>query len=226
MQRVLDGAAVVLVGATGELGSRIGARLVKSGARLVLVGRDAVKLTAVGLPGPHVIGDLSDARLGEDAVATALSHYGRLDGVVNAAGAVAFGEVADLEDGTAEALMIANFLGPVRMIRAALPHLGEGAFIANLSAVVAEHPTAGMAFYSATKAALTGFDLALGRELRRRRIDVIDVRPPHTETGLAERPVAGVAPRLRKGLDPEIVADRFVAAVEAGSREVASGDFG
>jgi cyclic-di-GMP-binding biofilm dispersal mediator protein len=94
-----------------------------------------------------------------------------------------------------------------------------------LSAIVAEHPTAGMAFYSATKAALTAFDRALARELRRRRVDVIDIRPPHTETGLAQRPVAGTAPRLPRGLAPDVVAQKIVEAIEGGAREVASGDF-
>jgi cyclic-di-GMP-binding biofilm dispersal mediator protein len=145
--------------------------------------------------------------------------------VVNAAGAVAFGEVDSLSDEVIDRLLAANLVGPIRLMRAAIPRLESGGFIANLSAIVAEQPTAGMAFYSATKAALTGFDRALARELRRRRIDVIDVRPPHTETGLADRPVAGKAPRLPAGLAPGAVADRIVEATMAGARELAASDF-
>jgi cyclic-di-GMP-binding biofilm dispersal mediator protein len=52
------------------------------------------------------------------------------------------------------------------------------------------------------------------------------VRPPHTETGLATRPLAGTAPRLPEGLDPEVVAARVVAAIEAGEREVPAANFG
>jgi cyclic-di-GMP-binding biofilm dispersal mediator protein len=61
---------------------------------------------------------------------------------------------------------------------------------------------------------------AAGRELRRRRIDVIDARPPHTETGLATRPVAGTAPKMPQGLGPDVVAARIVAAIAAGERDL------
>lgn len=223
--RQLDGASVVIAGASGALGSGVGARLVKAGARLVLFGRDASRLAAVQLPGVAVAGDLGDPRACEQAVEAARSSYGRLDGIVNAAGAVAFGPAEELSDDVMETLLVASLLGPIRLVRAALPHLEQGGFVANLSAIVAEHPTAGMAFYSATKAALTAFDRALARELRRRRVDVIDIRPPHTETGLAQRPVAGTAPRLPRGLAPDVVAQKIVEAIEGGAREVASGDF-
>lgn len=225
MKRSLDGASVVLAGASGGLGSAIGARLSEAGARLVLFGRDDSRLAAVGLPGQRVAGDLGNPVACEAAVNAAVSAYGQLDGIVNAAGTVAFGEVATLTDEVIDALLVANLVGPIRLVRAALPHLGEGGFIANISAIVAESPTAGMAFYSATKAALTAFDQALARELRRRRVDVIDLRPPHTETGLANRPVAGTAPRLPEGLAPDTVARKVVEAIEAGTREVPSDAF-
>ena len=96
----------------------------------------------------------------------------------------------------------------------------------NVSAVVAEQPTAGMAAYSASKAALAAFDAAAGRELRRARIRLLDARPPHTETGLASHPVAGTAPTLPRGLDPAAVAARIVAAVENGERDLPAHAFG
>jgi cyclic-di-GMP-binding biofilm dispersal mediator protein len=191
----------------------------------VLFGRDGSRLDALGLPGERVVGPIEDTAACEAAVERAVSAYGRLDGVVNAAGLVAFGEVASLSDDVMDALLAANLLGPIRLARAALPHLAEGGFVANLSAIVAEQPTAGMAFYSVTKAGLTAFDRALARELRRRRIGVLDVRPPHTETGLADRPVAGEAPRLPQGLSPDVVAERVVEAIRSGARELASDDF-
>ena len=226
MKRDLEGASLVLAGAGGALGSAIGARLAKAGARLVLFGRDPSRLAATCLPGLPVVGDLRDPGACASAVETALSNYGRLDGVINAAGVVAFGNAETLTDDVIDELLIANLVGPIRLVRAALPHLEPGGFIANLSAIVAERPMAGMAFYSATKAALTAFDRALARELRRRRVDVIDIRPPHTETGLASRPIAGTAPRLPEGLAPDAVAEKIVESIEAGASEVASDDFG
>jgi cyclic-di-GMP-binding biofilm dispersal mediator protein len=49
---------------------------------------------------------------------------------------------------------------------------------------------------------------------------VTDARPPHTETGLADRPLTGVAPKLREGLQPDAVARRIIAAIIAGEREI------
>ena len=65
-----------------------------------------------------------------------------------------------------------------------------------------------------------------GRELRRCRIDVIDARPGHTETGLATRPLAGVAPKMPEGLAPNVVAARIVAAITAGERDLPTEAFG
>jgi hypothetical protein len=67
--------------------------------------------------------------------------------------------------------------------------------------------------------------LALAREVRSRGFSVIDLRPPHTETGLTERPLHGIAPRLPVGLDSVDVARRIVDAIEAGEREIAAASF-
>jgi len=222
--RDLTDSVVVLAGASGGLGAAIGAELVDQGAQLTLIGRSSERLLALDLAGPRVVGDLADAATGERAVAAALEAYGRIDGIVNAAGEVAFGPLADTSDDTLDRLVASNLLGPLRLIRAALPHLGGG-FVVNISAVVAEQPPAGMAAYAATKAALTAASVSLRRELRRSRIDVIDVRPPHTETGLAQRPLAGEAPPLGPGLAPADAAARIVRAIIAGEREVGAVDF-
>jgi cyclic-di-GMP-binding biofilm dispersal mediator protein len=70
-----------------------------------------------------------------------------------------------------------------------------------------------MAAYGASKAAVRSFDEALGREARRRRIRIIDARPPHTETGLAERPIEGQAPSMSNGSEPAVVAATICAAI-------------
>jgi cyclic-di-GMP-binding biofilm dispersal mediator protein len=92
--------------------------------------------------------------------------------------------------------------------------------------VVAEQPLMGMSAYAASKAALTAADRALARELRRDGVLVCDARPPHTETGLASRPLAGTAPRLPQGLDPAQVAERIVQGIEANETEIPSTSFG
>lgn len=223
----LQDKVVAVVGASGVLGSLVARGAVARGAHVVLVGRDANRLRTVVEGTPVVVGDLGDATLGARVVEAATAAHGRLDGVVNAAGVVAFGSLVDTEDAVVEELFLVNVMGPLFLARAVLPALTEAkGFLVNLSAVVAEQPMAGMAAYSATKAALTAADRALSKELRRTGVDVIDVRPPHTETGLVGRALAGTAPRLPHGLEPSVVADAVLDAIEAGTPELGSTDFG
>lgn len=223
----MDGRVVLVAGASGELGGRIARGLAGVGATVVLQGRDTGRLAAVGLGPEHTrtTGDLRDPAAPGDAVRAALDAHGRLDATVYAAGVVAFGPLHELDDDVLDELLLLDTIAPIRLARAAVPHLPEGGAIVNVSAVVAEHPMAGMAAYSAAKAALSAFDSAASTELRRRRIRVLDVRPPHTETGLADRPVAGTAPRLPAGKDPDDVAARVVRAIVEGERDLPASEF-
>lgn len=225
--RSLQHCVVAVVGASGGLGAPISRLLAERGAEVVLAGRDRARLGQVGLPASTAVTlDLRDPSAGDALVASVAEAHGRLDGVVVAAGVVAFGDLAETDDAVIEELFLTNVMGPLWLIRRVAPMLIESrGFLLNISAVVAEQPLAGMAAYAASKAALTAADRALARELRRAGVQVIDARPPHTETGLAGRPLAGTAPRLRAGLRPEDVAGRLVAAVEAGEAEVASEQF-
>ena len=223
----LAGSVVAVVGATGALGSRIARAAAARGAHVVLVGRDEARLRRVLEGAPVVTGDISDPGLGDRVVAAAVEHHGGLDGLVNAAGVVAFGALVDTDDDVIEELFLTHVLGPLFLLRRVVPSLAaRRGFVAQLSAVVAETPLPGMAAYASSKAALTAADRALTRELRRSGVDVIDVRPPHTETGLAGRPLSGTAPSLPRGLDPDVVAARVLDAIEAGRPELASTDFG
>ncbi len=233
----VSGARVLVTGASGGLGSRIARLLSDRGAQLTLVGRNAARLAALELPGSGsnraqlLTLDLRDPGAAQAAVDAAVAAHGGLDGVVHAAGVVAFGSLTDLDDAVLLELFDTNVFAPIRLIRSAHHYLQESAiagrspFVVNLSAVVAEQPMAGMAAYTASKAALTAFDAAAGRELRRARIRLIDARPPHTETGLATRPIGGVPPSLPPGLDPEAVAQRVLAAIDSDERDLPSAAF-
>ncbi|MDH5314109.1 MAG: SDR family oxidoreductase, partial [Actinomycetota bacterium] len=190
-------------------------------------GRDVARLRAVGLAdAPIVQADIRDPQCGARIAEAAVESFGRLDGLVNAAGIVAFGSLAEHDDDTIEELFLTNAMGPLWLVRGVLPLLeASKGFVLQLSAVVAERPMPGMAVYAATKAAMTAADEALARELRRAGVRVIDARPPHTETGLASRPFLGTAPALPEGLAPGVVAARIVRAIEAGETSVASTAF-
>ncbi|EWT02504.1 short-chain dehydrogenase [Intrasporangium oryzae NRRL B-24470] len=225
----LDGAHVLVLGATGGLGSAIAHRLTGEGARLTLSARDPARLaTLADSLGDSVLTTVPADLTRPDAPTAVLARASAaapLDGIVNAAGVVAFGDAADLDDDTFDELLLLDLVAPVRLVRAAAEHLAEGGFVAQVSAVVAERPMPGMAAYSAVKAGLTAFDAAVATELRRRRIRVLDARPPHTETGLADRPIAGSAPRLPQGLDPAVVAARIVQAILDDERDLPSTAF-
>ena len=223
--RDLAGARIAVVGATGALGSLIVAELTLRGAHLLVVGRDPDRLAALGT-GVPVVADVGDAAAGDAVVAAAREHLGGLDGLVNAAGVVAFGGLVDTPDEVVEELFLTNVIGPLFLLRRVVPLLEESrGFVLQISAVVAERPMPRMVAYSATKAAASAVATALRTELRRSRVDVYDVRPPHTETGLATRPLSGEAPRLPDGKDPAVVARRIVDALAAGEHDLGADAF-
>lgn len=223
----LDGAVVLVVGASGGLGSRIAAQLTASGARVIRTARNPATLQGADA----FIADQTTEQGAASVVAAAIQAAGRLDGVVIAAGSVAFGPATEVTDAALTELFEINALAPIRMIRAAAPHLAESGkegrepFIVTISGVVSEAPTAGLAAYSASKTALAGFVQAATRELRRSGIRLLDARPGHTETGLATRPIEGTAPAFPTGLDPDAVAARIVAAIADNEKDLPSGAF-
>jgi short-subunit dehydrogenase len=225
----LTGKNVLIVGATGALGSRIARRMSAAGATLALTSTDRARLDALGIPGTRIVLDLATdastvASLASDAM-------GGIDGIVVAAGVVAFGPAGELDAATTARLFAVNALGPIDLISSALPLLAESAtegrepFVLTISGVVAESPTAGLAAYSASKAALAAFVRATTREAKRSGIRLVDARPGHTETGLAGRAIAGEAPAFPPGMEPDAVADRLVAAIVDDERDLPSTAF-
>lgn len=221
MARELRGAHVVVVGATGVLGANIATQLAAASARVSAIVRDHTRLDGASVS-QYALADVTD----HEALRTALASVAPFDGVVNATGVVAFGNVVDLDDATLARLFAVNSIAPIVMLRESAVHMNDGGFFVNISGVVATQPVAGMAAYSASKAAAWAAMTSAGRELRRRRIDVIDARPGHTETGLATRPLAGVAPKMPEGLAPNVVAARIVAAITASERDLPTEAFG
>jgi len=221
----LDGASVLLAGATGGLGRALGAEATRRGAALTLVSRSVEGLVGLELPGARAALDLRSPEACAAAVGAAIEHRGRLDIVINAVGVVAFGSVDELSVDTMEELFLTNTFVPIMLARAALPVLQTGGAIVNISGVIAETNLPGMAAYGASKAAVRSFDQALAREARRRNVRVLDARPPHTETGLAEHPLAGTAPRMPLGLAPAHVAKVICDALESGDSDLPSTAF-
>jgi short-subunit dehydrogenase len=227
----LHGSTILIVGATGGLGREIARQLAAAGATLVLSARDPDRLARLGLPGASVTADLVDPAAIDRLVAEATAITGHLDGVVVAAGVVAFGPAATLHPDVIETLLTVNTAAPIRLFAAAHDALaasavaGRSPFLLTLSGVVSEKPTANLAAYSASKAAVAAFMAAAGREARRDGIRLLDARPGHTATELSSHPLAGVAPVMPAGLDPVSVAERIVRAILSGERDLPSAAF-
>lgn len=213
--RDLSSTSVLVLGGSGSLGLRIARDLADRGALITLAARDAAMLAAAGntLPGSATcVFDLRRAEQARWPIDAAIAAHGRLDGVVNAAGSVAFGPLTETPSAVIDEIVEVNLTGPLRVFREALRSM-DGGFILTLSGVVATMPTAGMVAYSAAKAGLAAGTTALAREVRRSGVTVIDAQPPHTETGLADRTLSGDVPNLPQGLDPDLVASRIVRGI-------------
>ena len=217
----LLGAAVLVAGATGGLGSAIAGELHSRGAILTLVARNQSRLDSLPVPGVRFAADLRSAASCEQAVAAA----GKIDVLVNALGVVSFGSVAELSPEALANLFATNVFAPILLARAALPGMAQGGAIVNISGVIAERNLPGMAAYGASKAAIRSFGQAFAREARRSQIRVLDARPPHTATGLASRAIEGMAPKMPEGISPGFVAQVICDALESGATDLPSTDF-
>jgi len=216
----LDGAKVLVCGASGALGGALATALHEAGARVVPAGRDAAALQELsGTLGTTALDfDVVDVGSCRTVVDGAVEQLGGLDALVVTVGVAGFGRAVELDDAVAEELFAVNALGPMALVRAAAPHL-EGGVAVVVSAVLADLPTAQMADYSAAKSALATW-LGVVRREERRRMRVLDVRPPHLDTGLETRALAGEPPRLPQGAPSSDVVTRVVEAMREEAKEI------
>lgn len=227
----ISGASILLVGASGGLGSEFARQLSTKGATLTLVSRRADALHAVGVPGDVIALDITDDQARAGLADGIVARHGRLDGVIFAAGAVAFGPANELSAHTLDALWQVNTRSAIMLLQesagalAASSEAGGSPFFVTLSGVVAETPTAGLAAYSAVKSALHAHIAAASREMRRAGIRLLDARPGHTETELSTHPLAGSTPAFPPGMTPQHVVTRIIHGIENDERDLPSGAF-
>jgi len=114
-------------------------------------------------------GDVAEDADCRRLAAAAAERWGRIDAVVNSAGATQFVPMADLDGLAAEdfqRVFAVNAIGPYQMIRAAAPHLrrSRGAVV-NVSSIGSQTGNGSSYAYAASKAALNTLTLALARNL-------------------------------------------------------------
>jgi cyclic-di-GMP-binding biofilm dispersal mediator protein len=215
----VNGKVVLVAGGTGGIGRLVSEGLRRRGATVVTASR-----SDIDVPG-HVVVDLRLPDNAQDLVHRVMNEHGRLDVLVNAIGVVAFGDATSTSTDTVEELFLTNTFAHIFLCTAALPNMTKGGVIVGISGVIAEQNLPGMAAYGSSKAAVRSFNEAFGREARRQGVRVIDARPPHTETGLATRAVAGSPPRFPQGLEPARVAKRIIDAIVNGETDLSSDSF-
>lgn len=222
----LSGKRILVVGASGALGSLIVQEFIQQGAEVL--GTASTNESAARIPDGCNLKLLLDLT-SDQSIATLAEYLNAtgLDGVVLASGIVAFGNTSDLTSEVLEKLFQVNALGQMKLLMQLQPALESApeAFVLAIPGVVAEAPLPGLAAYSASKTALQGFLSAIAREWRRQGISVMSARPGHTETGLASRAIAGSPPSFPSGLEPVLVAKRMVNAVLQGEKDLASSAF-
>lgn len=210
---------VVIAGGTGGLGSALRDELTAKGCVVITISRAQLSDPT------HITADLRSPEAAASAFAEIVNRYGSIDIVINAMGVVAFGSVVETSVDTIEELFLTNAFAHIFLMQSSLGKMAQGSVLVGISGVIAEQNLPGMAVYGASKAAMRSFNEALSREARRSGVRVIDARPPHTETGLASRAIAGTAPKFPTGLDPVHVARRIVQAIADGETDLPSSAF-
>jgi NAD(P)-dependent dehydrogenase (short-subunit alcohol dehydrogenase family) len=216
---------VVVVGASGVFGGLMARGLIARGAdvRLIVRRPDAVAPDLNHLP--VAVADVT-VRTDVARALTEVTQGQRVDGIVNCTGVVAFGSVSELSEEVANRMMAVNALGVLTLTSLASTHLNPGGFLTSFTGVAADMPIIGMGAYCASKAAAKMAMAVAARELRREKIRVIDVRAPHSETGLVSRALEGAAPKMPEGLQPLVVVDRVLDALAGGEKDLPAEAFG
>jgi NAD(P)-dependent dehydrogenase (short-subunit alcohol dehydrogenase family) len=202
----------IVTGATSGIGRAAALRLAGDGFAIVAAGRAADALAEVeaevgraGAPVATVQVDVTSAEAPARLVDAALSRFGRLDAVVNAAGIIASGPLEQIDDDAWDRMMDINARAPFRLLRAATPHLADrrGAVV-NVSSVAGLRAFPGVLAYAVSKAAVDQLTRCAAVELAPRGIRVNAVNPGvvvtelHRRGGMAEEAYAAFLERARE----------------------------
>lgn len=222
----------LITGASSGIGAATAKRLARGpDTRLVLVARRRERLEALAaeLGGATVLAeDLTDVGAPDRVRAAVEREHGRLDLLVNNAGASWRGEFGDVGWANVERHMRLDFEAPVRLTEALLPllrataarHGGHRVAIVNVASTASRVPRPGASGYSAAKFALAGFSDALHAEERAHGVHVGLVLPGFVST---EGFPAGelVLRRSTRWLvsEPELVAEAILQAGPGGRPE-------
>ena len=218
---------VIITGGSSGIGLCTAAALRDRGCKVYELSRRDSEVAGI----THIKCDITDEAQIAAAVGQVMAENGRIDILINNAGFGISGAVEFTDTAEAQRLFNVNFFGMVRMNRAVLPLMREqgGGRIVNLSSVAAPVPIPFQTYYSAGKAAVNSYTMALSNEVKPFGITVCAVMPGDIKTGFTAarqksivgddiyggritRSVAGMEKDEQTGMDPA-KAGAFIASV-------------
>jgi NADP-dependent 3-hydroxy acid dehydrogenase YdfG len=233
----LAGCVALVTGASSGIGEATARALADEGAATVLVARRAARLEEIagelrggGSKVLTVEADITDEAQAVAAVERAVSEFGRLDIVVNNAGALSMGAFAEAVTGDWHSMITTNIEGVLFVSQAAIKHLVAAAKdsprrvtdLVNVSSTSARLQRSGTAVYSLTKSAVNAFSESLRQELIPQNVRVSVIEPGTVQTDLIAPPAEkSGSPKKSSGvelLEPEDVADAITYIVTRARR--------
>jgi 3-oxoacyl-[acyl-carrier protein] reductase len=186
----LQGKVAIVTGASKGIGAAIARSLAAEGAAIVVnyaSSRDGADATVAGIEqaGGKAIAvqaDVADAAQAGALVSAAIDAFERIDIVVNNSGVYAFAPIEAFDPAEYERMFGINVLGLLNVTKAAVPHLGEGASVINVSSNITRMKMPGASLYTASKAAVDAITRVLSSELGPRGIRVNAISPGMTTT--------------------------------------------
>ena len=192
-----EGSRVLITGGSSGIGAGLAEAFAAAGATVGIAARRRDRLAAVlercrrHSPASRMWAlDLTDDAAVDRLALEAVDHLGGVDILVNNAGIPKRRHVTRLDPATVAAVMAINYLAPVRLTLALLPHMlsrGSGRIV-NVSSVAAPLSSPGEAAYDASKAALSVFSEAMAVDLWETGIKVTVVYPGVVDTELFSLP--------------------------------------
>jgi short-subunit dehydrogenase len=225
----LGEASVVLTGASGGIGAATARALVEGGARVLLVARNAQRLSTLAKSLSASAREGQVAVLAVDLATPAgrrhlrdIAIARRVNVLVNNAGLPCFGALGAIDDATIAGVVATNLVAPIALTRELLPHLArqKRAIVLNVGSTLGRLGLPGFSVYAASKFGMRGFTESLRRELAGSSVDVLYLSPRATKTDFNSEHVSAYnrATGTRED-DPEKVARAVLRTLARGTPE-------